>query len=384
MRNARSLTLLLLLISLFCPPPAFAGKSERLQEELDDAKRDLRTRSAEVTKARGELARAESELSVAKSRLEENRRRFPDELKLSPEDLSKREELRSALADALAKRDELKLRIDLLLGEADALKAESRRLEKQIDRAEELAARGSECVDCQKAKKPGQDQRSGWDGFANVVKAITPLGLGAMSLYGSVKAMDQQSADYQLYANTMAQNGLPFAQNQASYANLLGGMNMFGMGGTSGMFGMNGMYGLGGMYGMGANNMFAGYGYGNMMGGFNLYGNSLGSSNFGYNSYAYPSVGFTSYGYGGYNTYNAWSGNTGAYGADAYGAYLRQQQQGTISATDAQTAGYAYQEAYRRYQQAIGSGGSYYNGYYNGGSYYSPAVYSPSVNGTRQ
>lgn len=157
------------------------------------------------------------------------------------------------------------------------------RAQDQAEQADKKGPPGSEnCVECNKEKEK-YNSKSGWESFADVVKAATPLGLGAMNLYGGVKAMNLQSSDYQTYANSMSAAGLPFSQNTNGYGGILGSMvgsnnmlSMLGMmnsgSGSATMGGMSGMSGTGmtGMSGMsmGSYGMMGGMtGSGGMSGG---------------------------------------------------------------------------------------------------------------------
>ncbi len=353
MPKASFFTTWLLIFLLLPSTVAFAEKVDRLQDELEDSRKDLRSKTAEISRARSELAKAESELTQAKARLEAGKRRFPDPAKITEEENRKLEELRGHVMDAQVVRDEARAKLDIVSGEADALKEETKRIQRRIDKAEDAEARAKDCVDCgSKGAQPKHQVKSGWDGVANVIKAVTPLGVGAMGLYGGIKAMDKQSSDYQLYANTMAQNGLPFAQNSNSYSGIMSsffgssmmssmmmsgsGGNFLGMGGMNGMsgFGFGGFgSGYGGGFGMmGGMNLLGGLGYGNMMGGFNPYASMLGSYNpYGsalssMNPYAAMMGSYNPYGammgYGSaLSAYNPYAGSMNAYGSYGYNPY---------------------------------------------------------------
>ncbi len=343
-------TILLLLFTFALP--AYADKADRIQEEIAELKKDQRAKNTELSKAKAELAQAEAEVRAKKP-------------------------------DAEANRDKAKLKVDVLESAILSLKDEVKDLQKKLDREEEAKTRAENCVECKKGAAAPHKGKNGWENFAEIVKAVTPLGLGAMNTYGSVKAMNQQSSDYQLYANTMSANGLPFAQNTNSYANFFG-MNMNGssMGGMGSMGGFN-MMGMSGMGGMGYNNF---YGLNGMNGGYVGYGGYGGNSaygNYGSSAYAgyggYGNYGASNYGYNAFTGGNAYNGYNSSY----YSAQQRQQAQYSISSSDTQAATVGLNEAQQRYYQALGLtyGTSYNSGYYGSGTY-SPTNYYQYNNGT--
>lgn len=384
--------MILLLVFFAAPQTAEADKAERLQEEISELQRDIRAKTTELTKAKAEISKATTEPLKA----------------------------------------EAKQKVEMLTAELAALKDDLRQLRTKADREEEARVKKENCVECNKPGEAKHKGKNGWDGFADIVKAATPLGLGAMNLYGGIKAMNQQSSDYQLYANTMSANGLPFSQNTNSYSGMMSsfmgmnGMSGFGSMGMNGqssfggmnMGGMNMMGGMNSFQSMGGLNMLGGMGYGNMMGGYNPYASMMGSYNpYGgmmssYNPYAATMSSYNPYGamagygtamsaynpygaqtsynpyasgygnysgysngsgFNGYSSVNPWSSNVSSgYNSSLYGSQYRTQQQYSITSADAQLAAQSLSEAQQRYNQALGTTyntGSYNYGTYNTGTY---------------
>lgn len=164
----------------------------------------------------------------------------------------------------------------------DGLKQEERNYKEGIDQykddIDKLYERESreDCVDCAAKKAAPNTGKSGWEVFADVLKAATPLGLGGMNTWLGYKGMKMGQQDYQLYANSMMAQGLPIQPNSNSYGGILGSVT--GANAMLSMF-MNG-------WGSGAGNMFGGPFMG---GGINL----------GMGGGFYPGMGMGMYGMGG-------------------------------------------------------------------------------------
>lgn len=222
-------------------------KLERERKEIDgeikDYNRDLSAREKE-------LKEVESRKPVAKGPKGPQDPTYKNKLqeweRERDEARSARDEARDRVRDAKSSREEYEEKIS--------------DLDKEIDRISDLPERrNDDCPDgnCRgRSGAPNQQTESAWSGFAKVLQAATPLGLGAMGLYGAVKGMNLQSSDYRYYNANNTLLGLPSAP-PTGYGGLMGSflgpammssMFMNGMGG-GGMFG--GGLGLGGGLGFG-------------------------------------------------------------------------------------------------------------------------------------
>jgi hypothetical protein len=251
-------------------------KRERLEEKIADKEAELGTVKRDATAAARDLAKANTDVAAAQARLEKFDSENPDGGewgKGTPSDDAARRKLEDDLARKEARRDELQGRLDSLKDQEIALKDEIEKYEKQLDRIGERDDE-DDCVDgnCKGKKEAPNSGKSGWEVFADVLKAATPLGLGAMGLYGGIQGMKYASNDYRFYGNSMMSLGLPFSPPSNNYGGILGAamgpamvasmfMNGWGMGG--GMYGgpmMGGMYGGGFPY-MGGAGMMGGFGF---------------------------------------------------------------------------------------------------------------------------
>ncbi|MGZ3651272.1 MAG: hypothetical protein ACXWSC_08850, partial [Bdellovibrionota bacterium] len=311
--------------------------------------------------------------------------RKPMRQKWTPEDEREYSAIQGECRQMHAATDSKKTDCVELQDQYEQAKQETKAAKRKLDRAQELAENADnpdkkgppgsgDCVECNKAKDKYKG-KSGWESFADIIKAATPLGLGAMNLYGGVKAMNLESSDYQTYASSMSAAGLPFSQNTNGYGGIMGSMmggnnmlsmlsmmnsgsgsmggGMSGMGGgmsgsiggfgmSSGMGGMSGMSGgygmMGGMSGMqggfsggimGGSGMLGGFsggmaglgGFGGgtgMMGGMSGFG---GMGGFGNGMSGYSGMGLYGNGMSGSSPYGGGFSPYGGYGGNSMGGY---------------------------------------------------------------
>jgi hypothetical protein len=369
--------------------PSDSGKTDRIQNNIDDAQDTIRIDNKQVSQAKAALTKANNLVSDAQSQIDSFQASHDlDHDKWMPQDrgtfATYNDALKRAQIQAAEANASLDSANDTLSNDKDTLK----KLERKLDQVEEAQEKNQNCVECNKDAAKYKS-KSGWDTFADVVKAATPLGLGAMNTYAGIKAANLESSDYQLYANSMNNAGLPFSQNTTGYSSIMSSMmsgnnmlslmsgsgsgmfgssgfgNMSGTGGMGGGFGMSGgmggmmgmgggfgmsggmggfgmMGGMGGMMGMGGGfGMTGGFGMSGGMGGFGMMGGMGGmgyGSSYGYSPYSASGYGSYmggngsmypgSYGYsgfGGLSNYNPWSSNFSQYTAGSASSYYGAQ-----------------------------------------------------------
>jgi hypothetical protein len=295
-------------------PKAFADKSDRQIDRLEDDLKEVKKTFRDSSKQKANCVRESQMAERAWHECEDKNPVRQEPPKRKPIPLGKYEKYETAEDQWQQEEpvvDNCKNLQDRFINkssecngyseqEADA-KSEMKRLQRRIDDLYDKDGDHGKNQDCPECHAGGviKYQRSGWDSFADIIRAATPLGLGAMGLYGGIKAMNIASDDYNVYANMMNQNGLPFAPPSANgYGGILGAamgpafmasmfMNGYGYGGGccmnpygggfGGGFGGGGFGGgfpggamMGGMFvgGFGAGGVFMGGGMSGMGGGF--------------------------------------------------------------------------------------------------------------------
>lgn len=417
-------------------------RTERLETQISELKKEQQAQKRSAAAASRELLKATQRHEKARRALEEyESTKSPDEA--SPEYLKKKNEL----ANAASALEQLKTDLATSKEEDLRIRSEVESLEDKIDRLarapkkdeeKKLPEPGKDCPTC--GNKPGapNQAKSGWETFADVIKAATPLGLGAMNTYGGVQAMKTQSSDYRYYNDSNTALGLP-SSPPTGYSGILGSMmgsnsslsSFAMMGGSNSSFGMQGQMSFGGMGGMGQMGQmnfggmgsmnFGSYGMGGMgqmgqigqmnfggMGGMNSYNpyaqgygyNGYSNNNYGYagstNPYAnpYQSNGVSPSGYGGMNYYNPYystynsqlnSGGLNSFYQNQVSqsqAAIRAAQQQTVMSQDASVAQQSLNDAYSRYGSVLQQmNGTYNTGYSGYGTTYPTAT---GINQIRQ
>lgn len=198
------------------PMPAIAAsatslerKVERAEKEVSEKQRELRGKRAELAKARQEITR------VGKQGVEESTVRKARVAELADEVRGLEDDVRAA-EDTLSNAEDARERAE----------AKERR-EKQA--ASRPAT--SDCVNCTagRASTPNQGQ-STWDGIAQVLKAVTPLGVAGMGTWLNYQGIQQQSSNYQFYANSMLSQGLPISAPSSYFGGSSGSVSLYGSG----------------------------------------------------------------------------------------------------------------------------------------------------------
>jgi hypothetical protein len=343
---------------------AGSRRIERMEDRIEAQKKDLAEKKKELARLNKELAQRRIGKKSAAGKAGMPSPSAGTEREIGDE----AEEVKSEIAD---------------------LKEEIERNEEKLDRLEASAEKGPEaCESCQARRAAPNQGKSGWESFADVLKAATPLGLGGMNAWLGNQGLKAQSSDYQLYNSTNTALGLP-SQAPAGYGNLLanfsgnnGMLAMASMGGNSG-FGMNmfmpGMYGSSYGYGMPS----YGLGYSPTSYAYSGVGGAYMSPAVAYGTNAFGSMGmsyYNPYGSAYYGQYNG-SGLNSFYQNQLMnsqaGIYSARQQ--TLLGQDAQVAQQSLSEAYSRYNYVMQQMGGTTSGYLGSAN---TAV--PSLSVTRQ
>jgi hypothetical protein len=413
----------LLTLALTVSPIAKAEDSasrERKIERMEDDVSALRKELADKTRARDAALKALSKAKVEFTIASAAKAKAEDALSAKPEDASAQASLEKAtrsLKAAEAARDLAQLDYDLAASPVGDLKSDISRKEDSIDRLSSAKVTPSlpDCPDgnCNgapaKAPNSKDQDKTNWQGIADIVKAVTPLGLGAMNTFLGYSAMKQASSDYRYYNANNTSLGLPSSSpNVSSYGGILASTS----GLTSGLM-MGSLFGQGGLAGYaGMTGGLAGYGtlggglmsYGMMGGGLGFGGTGYGGMGYGFTSGAYPfssgaytpyggsyaSPSYSNAGYSGYSGYGYTLPSTLANSSAQAAAAARLTQQQSIFASDASAAASGLQSAYSTYSSTLGSLSgtgytgsylptSYLNYNYGAGSYYSPLTTTVST-----
>jgi hypothetical protein len=263
-------------------------KEDRIREKIKDNKKEIAELRKQITQVSRDLARCRAEVEKLRRRGGTTPKRAPkseasgdwgdvkdgkgkDEFEWGKtpveEDDSNNND--DEVSNKEAYCDSLQSRLDELKQEEQNYKEGIDQYERDID---DLYDRpdprpDDECIsgNCPGKKASPNTGKSGWEVFADVLKAATPLGLGGMNTWLGYKGMKMSQQDYQLYANSMIAQGLPIQPNSNAYGGILGSvtganamlsMFMNGWGaGAGNMYGgpfMGGGIGIGGMFpGMG-------------------------------------------------------------------------------------------------------------------------------------
>ncbi|MGZ3657322.1 MAG: hypothetical protein ACXVCS_17335, partial [Bdellovibrionota bacterium] len=309
-------------------PAAFADKRDTLNDELHDAKKALADATKEYNKCKASSGQGTAEVSSCEALITTFESRHPqDHNKWTPGDFEEYSRVEEDCKSKRNSRNTYAANCDSYKSEMDEAKANIKDINKKLEHLDEVDARkdNDDCPECNK-EKDKYHGKSGWESFADIIKAATPLGLGAMGLYGGIKAMDLQSNDYNNYASMMNANGLPFAPPSANgYGGVLGAamgpaflasmmMNGNGMGGCcmNGGLGLGGGFGLGGGIGLGGGLGMMGGGYPGM----GMMGGIAGGFAGGMVGGGYPGMGM----YGGMMPMGIYGG--GMYGGGLAGAIV--------------------------------------------------------------
>jgi hypothetical protein len=328
---------------------AHANSDSRLERKEDRIREKIKDNKKEIAELRKQIAQVSRDLARCRADVEKLRRRGGGTMKPAPksedtgdwgdvkdgkDDKDKFEWGKTPIEEDNGNDDEVANKqayCDELQTRLDDLKQEERNYKDGIDQYEQdiddLYSRpdprpDDECIsgNCSGRRVAPNTGKGGWEVFADVLKAATPLGIAGMNTWLGYKGMkmSQNDPNYQLYANGMLANGLPIQPpggngfggiiGSVTGANSMlsmfmngwgsGGGNMYGgpyMGGGMGMgggyypgMGMGGGYSPYGMYGMGsfaagsafvsgfaAGGGYSPYGMG-MGGGFAPYGMGMG------------------------------------------------------------------------------------------------------------
>jgi hypothetical protein len=254
----------------FSSNQAFATKSEeieRVEKQIDRLDKEHRESKTEAKRYEKEYRESEAELKNLereKANFWNTHKRGPKGI-LDPRTQDEYKELEARIRDQKKLRDDLKSSWDTSKSD-DEYNTKRDEYEERIKRIEKRVV-SDDCPsgNCD-TKKAAPNQKSGWENFADILKAATPLGLGAMGLYGAYKGAQFQSNDYRYYNANNTLLGLPSAPPNGyggmfgaalgpalmatAFMNGSGGGGMFG--GPMGMgFGGGMGFGLGGgLFGM--------------------------------------------------------------------------------------------------------------------------------------
>lgn len=367
-----------------------ARKLERLEDQATELRRDESAKGRDISAAAKEVAKAKAALAEAESRQRGFEGRLSADRARDPREEDQLSVLKNEVARARAQVNEAEDELRARREERSALKGEVERKEDEIDRAaakqerEEKEAKRADCPDgnCNGGKKGPANQnpaeKNEWQTIADIVKAVTPLGLGAMNTYLGAKAIDKQSSDYRFYNATNTALGLPSAA-PTSYAAFGGGALTSGLGfgtyaglggGLSG--GLGAWYGggfAGGIYG-GLGNLYGAYGTGAVYNPYASYGNSYAYAG----SYSpYVTSPYTAT----YGTSTVWNSSAAA------AAQARAVQQQSIFSADALVAQQSLSGAYSSYNQVLQSVGAIGTSPYNLTPSYG-TIGTPTLAGARE
>ncbi|MGZ3711729.1 MAG: hypothetical protein ACXVBE_08235, partial [Bdellovibrionota bacterium] len=220
-----ALILSLVMAPAIAPTAAYAdresaiARKERQKRELEKEKKELASDAKEAAKDLSQAEKDLKEIEASKPKAEGPKGHYTPKYKDELRDWEKK------YGDAKEQRDAAKSRLKEAKDTREDYDDKIGDIDEQIGRLENTPEKKSD--DCPDGNCPGkkgapnQPQQSNWDGFANVLKAATPLGLGAMGLYGAVKTMNTQSSDYRYYNANNTALGLPSSPPQG-YGGLIG------------------------------------------------------------------------------------------------------------------------------------------------------------------